>query len=154
MKFLRRSESGQQVRRIAALGADFFADCIRAFAGPQRDAALVLDERGKVLYCNPEGASIFGHAPDQLVGRPLSNFVLNSELNAWSPAGNLAYAKFAGKRNQWREYCVLDAHGRGARVEMLLDTMVVELQPLLLLWLRRPGQVRRTIERESQPSVH
>ena len=138
MKFMRRAVADRPVQRIAELGNDFYADCVQAFAGPQRDAALVLDERGKVLYCNRAGASIFGHAPDTLHGRDISDFVLNLNLNAWSPGQNLAYARFAGTRNHWREYCVLDAEGHGSRVEMLLDLMMVELRPLLLVWLRRP----------------
>ena len=92
-----------------------------------------------MLFCNREGALIFGHAPDALHGRDISDFVLNLNLNAWSPGQNLAYARFAGTRNHWREYCVLDAEGHGSRVEMLIDLMMVELRPVLLVWLRRPG---------------
>jgi PAS domain S-box-containing protein len=129
-----------------ALDADFFDDCIRALSGPYRDAAMVLDETGRVLYCNPEGAALFGQGTEQLTGRQLSDFVLNSELDPWSPEKNMAYARFAGKRNQWREYCVLDSCGCGSRLEILLDEMTVELHQLMLLWVRRPAQPARVAD--------
>ena len=141
MRFLHRIVN-KPARRLA-LEADFFDDCIRAFSGPYRDAAMVLDETGRVLFCNREGAALFGQGTDYLIGRQLSDFVLNSELDPYSPDKNMAYARFAGKREQWREYCVIDHTGHGVRLEMLLDEMTVDLHQLMLLWVRRPGHSAR-----------
>lgn len=136
--------------RALALEAGFFDDCIQALSGPYRDAAMVLDETGRILFCNREGAALFGQGTDHITGRQLSDFVLNSELDPYAPDKNIAYARFAGKREQWREYCVLDHAGHGARLEMLLDEMTVDLHQLMLLWVRRPGQPARKVAHSSE----
>ncbi len=71
---------------------------------------------------------------------------LASTTHAMHVEKNMAYARFAGKRNQWREYCVLDSCGCGSRLEILLDEMTVELHQLMLLWVRRPAQPARVAD--------
>lgn len=118
----------------------FFQDCLAALGGAKEDAAMVLNDRGEVLFCNSKGATIFNSPPDRLTGKHLSDFVLNMRLNVWTPGSNVAYAAYTGRRNQWREYCALDPSGRGLPVELLLDVLVVNLRYLILLWARAPAQ--------------
>lgn len=122
------------------LSDQFYHDCLAALGGAGQDAAMVLDDRGQVLFCNDKGATLFNRAPDKVEGKHLSEFVLNIRLNAWTPGSNVAYATFTGRRNQWREYCVLDSTGQGFSVELLLDVLVVNLRYLILLWVRTPAR--------------
>jgi PAS domain-containing protein len=139
----------QKIHEIGTQLSDrFYHDCLKALGGAGEDAAMVLDDRGHVLFCNGEGATVFNSTPDNLAGKHLSEFVLNIRLNAWTPGSNVAYATFTGRRNQWREYCVLDPTGQGFPVELLLDVLVVNLRYLILLWVRTPA--RRAGSREPQ----
>ena len=128
------------------LSDKFYRDCLTALGGSRAEAAMVLDDRGQVLFCNGEGATAFNSTPCKLEGKHLSEFVLNIRLNAWAPGSNVAYATFTGRRNQWREYCVLDSKGQGLPIELLLDVLVVNLRYLILLWVRTPA--RRTRSKE------
>ena len=118
----------------------FYQECLTTLGGAAENSAMVLDDRGEVLFCNDEAAMIFNSTPEDLAGRHLNEFVLNIRLNAWSPASNVAYAAFSGSRNQWREYCVLDSHGEGFPVELELDVLTVNLRSLILLWVRTPAR--------------
>lgn len=131
---LKKRETG-----AAQLTGKFYQDCLAALGDGGKDAAMVLDDHGHVLFCNREGATIFDGTPDKLAGKHLSEFVVNIRLNAWAPGGNVAYATYIGRRNQWREYCVLDSTGRSFPVELLLDVLIVNLRYLILLWVRTPA---------------
>jgi len=122
----------------AHLSDQFYQDCLAALGGAREDAAMVLDDHGEVLFCNGTGAMIFSSTPEQLTGKHVSEFVLDARLNAGTPGSNVAYAAYTGRRNQWREYCVLDPAGRSFPVELLLDVLVVKLRYLILLWVRTP----------------
>lgn len=142
-------ENSKKQQPGAQLSNQFYQDCLAALGGAGEDAAMVLDDRGEVLFCNDEGATIFGSTPDKVAGRHLSEFVPNIRLNAWTPGNNVAYAAFSGRRNQWREYCVLDAKGQGFPVELLLDVLVVNLRYLILLWVRTPAKQTGSAKRSA-----
>lgn len=116
----------------------FYVDCLAALEGESGDASMVLDERGHVVFCNSEGATIFGVEPEELMGRHIEKFIPDTHLRMWTPGNNVAYAAYTGKRSQWRKYCVLDARGWSFPVELLLDVLVVNLRYLILLWIRMP----------------
>ncbi|MFY9327343.1 MAG: PAS domain-containing protein [Georgfuchsia sp.] len=145
-------ESSNKQGSKTQLSDRFYHDCLRALGGRTADAAMVLDDCGQVLYCNGEGAKILDSTPDTVAGKHIGEFVLNMRLNAWTPGSNVAYATFTGRRNQWREYCVLDSNGRGFPVELLLDVLVVNLRYLILLWVRKPARqaCARTMPTEQQ----
>lgn len=131
-------ESSSKQGTEAQLSDRFYHDCLKALGGMEEEAAMVLDDRGEVLFCNSNGAKILNSTPNMIAGKHISEFVLNMRLNAWTPGSNVAYATFTGRRNQWREYCILDSNRRGFPVELLLDVLVVNLRYLILLWVRQP----------------
>ena len=131
----------------------FYHDCLKALGGKGDDAAMVLDDRGEVLFCNGAGAKILDATSDSIAGKHIGEFVLNMRLNAWTPGSNVAYATFTGRRNQWREYCVLDSNGRGFPVELLLDVLVVNLRYLILLWVRKPARQACARERPTEQQL-
>lgn len=128
------------------LSDQFYHDCLKALGGAREDAAMVLDDCGAVLFCNGEGATILDSTPEKLTGKHLSEFVHNIRLNAWTPGSNVAYASYTGRRNQWREYCVLGSMGQGISVELLLDVLVVNLRYLILLRVRTPARLAESRE--------
>lgn len=141
---LKAQETGIQ------LSSQFYQGCLAALGGAGEDAAMVLDDRGEVLFCNKEGAAIFGSSPAKLLGKHLSKFVLNIRLNAATPGSNVAYASFTGRRNQWREHCILDSTGRVYSLELLLNVLVVNLRYLILLWIRTPARLAGSRERPAE----
>lgn len=127
----------------------FYRDYLAALGGGEDFAAMVLDDRGEVLFCGSEEASILGIAPGELVGMHLSEIVPGIRLSAWSPGSNVAYASFIGRRNQWREYSVLGPTGQTHSLELLLDVVVVNLRYLILLWVRMPASRDGSMERSN-----
>lgn len=123
----------------AQLSPAFYQDCLRTQERAADGAAMVLNVRGEVLYCSEEAAEIFGNAPDQLEGKPLGEFVLNTRLRRRTPGSNVAYATFSGRRNEWRECSILDGDGRGLTMELLLDVVAANPGYLILLWIRPPS---------------
>ncbi len=128
-----RRETGAQ------LSPAFYQDCLRTHERAADGAAMVLNVRGEVLYCTEAAAEIFGNAPDQLEGRPLSEFVLNARLRRRTPGSNVAYATFSGRRGEWRECSILDGWGRNVTMELLLDVLAANPGYLILLWIRPPA---------------
>ena len=122
----------------APLSRAFYQDCLRTHERPADAAGMVLNVRGEVLYCSEAAAEIFGNAPEQLEGKPLSEFVLNTRLRRRTPGSNVAYATFSGRRNEWRECCIFDGRGLSVAMELLLDVLAANLGYLILLWIRPP----------------
>lgn len=132
-------------------GSDrFYLDCLKALSGVGEEAALVLDDSGQVLFCNDAGAAIFGRLPEGLAGKHISEFVPDTRLSTLSPGSNVAYAAYTGRRNQWREFCVLDATGHSFPVELLFDVLVVDLRYLIMLWVRMPARRAGFMEASSE----
>ncbi|MFC4550202.1 MULTISPECIES: PAS domain-containing protein [Halorussus] len=50
---------------------DFFRRLVRQ----STDAVVTVDEEGRIVYANPAVESVFGHAPSDLVGRPLTRLM-------------------------------------------------------------------------------
>lgn len=117
----------------------FYQDCLATFGSADEDATMVLDDYGKVLFCNPEAANIFGDELDDLLARHIKDFIPDVPLNPKAPGSNVANAAHAGGRNQWREYCVFNSRKETFPVELLLDVLVVDLRYLILLWVRIPA---------------
>lgn len=130
-------ESSNQRETSLQLSDRFYQDCLNALGSKGEDAAMVLNDRGEVIFCNLQGAKILNRSPDIITGKHISEMVLNTRLNALTPGSNVAYASFAGRRNQWREYSVLESNGESYPVELLMDVLVVDLQYLILLWARK-----------------
>src|SRR6185369_3564574 len=50
-----------------------------AVVGSAPDTILTLDADGTIQFVNPATARQFGYSPDELIGRPLSSFLLNAQ---------------------------------------------------------------------------
>src|ERR1017187_9741649 len=85
------------------LSDSFYHDCLKGLGGAGEDAAMVLDDRGEVLFCNSAGATFLESKPDKLNGKHIREFVPNLRLGALTPGSNIAYATFTGRRNEWRQ---------------------------------------------------
>ena len=72
-------------------------DRFEALAQSAPDAILTIDDRGIILSANPATERIFGHAPGELVGRPLT-VLIPERMRAAHDAGVARYLR-TGKRN-------------------------------------------------------
>ena len=66
------SDSGPRAGRPGdRLEDDFFRRLVRQ----STDAVVTVDDEGRIVYANPAVESVFGHAPSDLVGRPLTRLM-------------------------------------------------------------------------------
>jgi hypothetical protein len=139
MKANRGGEDAASQHDEASDDLRLFQHCIAALGGSSDIAALVLDDRGRVVFCNAEASAMFGQFPRDLLGKGVHEFIRDIRLNQAAPASNVAYAAHMGRNNRWQPYDILDAQGKASEVELMLDVAVVDLHYLILLWARRPS---------------
>lgn len=136
-------ESGSYVARLlkhgpeAEVSKQFYKHCVVALHAPNK-AAMVLDDCGKVLYCNDEASDLLNHQANDLIGLRMRDLVPELPLDAEAPESNVARVTNAGGKNRWLKYCILDATGASSSVEFMLDVLVVNLRHLILLGIRAP----------------
>ena len=98
-----------------------------ALASSAPDAILTIDEGSVILSANPATERIFGYAPEEIVGRPLTTLV-PERLRAAHDAGIARYLR-SGRRNiPWTgiELPALTKDGREIPVEISFGEFVEE----------------------------
>lgn len=76
------------------------------------DAAIVIDERGTILFANPAVYTVFGHAPERLLGENLT--VLQPErLRPAHVEGLRRYVATGERKLDWRAASALGLHRDG-----------------------------------------
>ena len=117
----------------------FYQDCLATLGGSSKDAAMVLDDSGKVLFCSQQAVNILGNEIDDLLDRSIKEFIPDVPFNPNAPGSNVVNAAYAGRKNQWREYFIFNNVGKKPfSVELLFDALEVDLHYLILLWVRIP----------------
>ena len=136
-------EHGRQVESLK--GRDFarilpneaYEDCLAALGSPRQEAVMLLNDRGRILFCNPEWESVGRCSADDIVGGNVRDFIPGLRLNPAAPGSNVAHATYSGRRNQWSRHDVLDGQGHRHDVELLLDVLMVDLNYLIVLRARK-----------------
>lgn len=117
----------------------FYQSCLARLGDTGENPAMVLDDTGKVLFCSQQAVDILGNGIDDLLERPIKDFIPAVPFNPNAPGSNIVNAAYAGRQNQWREYCIFNNSGKGTfSVELLFDALEVDLHYLILLWVRIP----------------
>ncbi|MES2237776.1 MAG: hypothetical protein V4500_08515 [Pseudomonadota bacterium] len=119
--------------------SQFYQNCLARLGDTGKSPAMVLDDTGKVLFCSQQAADILGNGIDDLLERPVKDFIPAVPFNPNAPGSNIVNAAYAGRQNQWREYGIFNNYGkRTFSVELLFDALEVDLHYLILLWVRIP----------------
>lgn len=119
----------------ASVSDDFYRDCIAALGCNGQEAALVLDDRGNVLFCSRECADLLSCDAEDILGRHITTFFPTLSLSAHAPGCNVATAAHWGRHNRWLP-CSASPECHGIDVELRLDTVLAGYRHLILAWVR------------------
>lgn len=100
--------------------------------------AIVLDGRGIIVRCSDAAVQMFGGAPQDLEGGPISIFVTNLLSSDASPSYNARHVDYLSKSGDWRRFQAVDVHGRRFPVDIAMSRMAAEGHQFLVLNLRVP----------------
>ncbi len=132
--------------------SQFYQNCLARFGDTGKNPAMVLDDTGKVLFCSQQAADILGNEINDLLERPIKDYVPDMPFNSNAPGSNVVNAAYAGRQNQWREYGIFNNSGKETfSVELLFDVFEVDIRYLILLWVRIPAArfMRKNTDRHS-----
>ena len=122
--------------------SQFYQNCLARFGDTGKNPAMVLDDTGKVLFCSQQAADILGNEIDDLLEQSIKNFIPDTPFNPNAPGNNVVNAAYAGRQNQWREYCIFNnSRKKTFSVELLFDACEVDIHYLILLWVRIPTAI-------------
>lgn len=123
---------------LSGLSDRLYRECIAALGSHGDEAAFVLDDHGKVVFCNRECADVLRRDAGEIVGRHIKSFIPAIPLHARRPGNNVATASHWGRHNRWQPCRALNPNGDDVRVELRLDVVVAGYRYLILAWAR-PG---------------
>ncbi|MGA7615051.1 MAG: PAS domain S-box protein [Thermoanaerobaculia bacterium] len=89
----------------------------RLITGAASDAILTIDQSGCIVFANPAAGSLFGYAPDELVGRDL-NVLVPEEYRSRDTTGLQRYIETGEKRMSWERIRFPGLRRDGTRMEM------------------------------------
>ncbi|MDQ3159676.1 MAG: EAL domain-containing protein, partial [Pseudomonadota bacterium] len=109
------------------------------------DAVVILDEANMIRYANPSIQRVFGHAPEQVVDRPLA--ILQPEHLRQAHVHSMGrYIETGDKRLDWRaiETLALHADGKHFPVEISFSEFTLGQQRLFVGFIRDITARKRT----------
>jgi PAS domain S-box-containing protein len=89
----------------------------RVLVETTREAVILVDERGTILFVNAVVERLFGYSPDELVGQPLSTLI-TEELRAAHEAGFARYQATGRRRIPWDGVELPGLHRSGRQVPL------------------------------------
>ncbi len=101
------------------------------------DAVVILDEASILLYANPSTQRVFGHAPEQLIGRPLAT-LQPEHLRERHVRGLQRYIDTGTKRADWRAAQAVGLHADGTHfpIEISFAEFVLDQQRVFVGFIR------------------
>ncbi|HUR97908.1 MAG TPA: PAS domain S-box protein, partial [Pyrinomonadaceae bacterium] len=103
--------NGIQRKRIETALSDS-EERYRLVAETATDAIITIDEKSTMLFVNPAASRIFGHEPDQMVGKSLT-MLMPDHLRGQHSAGQERYIRTGKKHLQWDHVEVPGLHAAG-----------------------------------------
>lgn len=87
----------------------------------EREAALIVDVRGRIIGCSATAAALLGQTPDALFNQPVKNVLPNLPMSESTQGYNLAYAITQGARGDWADHYVQASKGDRFPLKVLLS---------------------------------
>ncbi len=108
-----------------------------SMASGDESGTILLDGLGRILSCGEPVERIFGARQIELMGRPISEFIVGLLLEGRSPSYDARYLAHLCNQDGWREFGARNVAGLGFKVELNLSRMVAQSQEIFLLNVRR-----------------
>jgi len=135
-------------------------DRYRQILETTNDVVLLIDHSDRILYVNGAVRTVFGHAPEALLGQPLAQ-LQPERLRAAHAAGVKRYLQSGIRRIDWHATQAVGLHreGREFPVEIAFEELKIGGEPLFTAFIRditerrKAEQLRDSLEtqlRESQ----
>jgi hypothetical protein len=102
----------------------------------EREAALIVDVRGRIIGCSTTAAALLGQTPDTLFNQPVKNVLPNLPFSEGTQGYNLAYAITQGARADWTEHYAQASNGDRFPLKVLLSCRKVSTDFTFELQLR------------------
>lgn len=117
----RTHELQETLERLSASEQQF-----RSLASSAGAAIVTADPQGRITFMNATGETMFGYAPDELVGRPISDLMPAEDGAAIEKrAGRLLKAADSGSNDRTMEFLARRKDGTEFPVELSLASWVV-----------------------------
>jgi PAS domain S-box-containing protein len=114
------------------------------------DAVVIVNDSGRIVLFNAQAASLFGHAPEHMIGLPVEN-LMPERLRAQHLPQRSGYLQAPRRRPMGRDLELLGLHadGREFPVEISLSPLEVEGRRMAISAIRDISD-RKRIERALQ----
>lgn len=108
-----------------------------------REAALVLDNEGRVTDANEAAATLLGYHAAALEGLAVNQLIPDLPLSITTPGYNLAYAAFHAAATHWPAHTALTAKGDFLPIELTFACVRVHGIRVIALTLRPRADAAR-----------
>ena len=111
------------------------------------DAVISIDEGGRIILANPATKRIFGHNPEDLIGRPLT-VLMPQAMRALHETGYQRYLETGTRRLNWQgtEMSALRANGKEFPAEISFGEMTADGGKIFTGFIRDLSEKKRSEE--------
>ena len=111
------------------------------------DAVVSIDQGGTIILANPATKRIFGHNPEELIGKPLTVLMPGAMRNLHQ-AGYKRYLETGARHLNWQgtQMTALRANGDQFPVEVSFGEMTVDQQRIFTGFIRDTSEKKRSEE--------
>jgi PAS domain S-box-containing protein len=111
------------------------------------DVVVSIDENGKIILANPATNRIFGHAPEELIGKPLT-VLMPKAMRGLHEAGFKRYLETGARQLNWQgtEMTAMRADGEEFSVEVSFGEMTTDQGKLFTGFIRDISEKKRAEE--------
>jgi len=106
------------------------------FCRRERDATVTVDIHGRITDHSMAGAQLLGCQVENLMGKPLSQFLDQLPFGDNTPGYNLAYAVFHGAGGRWQRHSVAKPGGLVSGVDVALSSVMLNGSRAIQLTLK------------------
>jgi len=81
------------------------------------DAIVSIDEASTILFANPAASALFGYAPDEMIGKPLS-MLMPERMRARHFAGVKRHSETGVRSLDWHSIELPGLHSSGREIDL------------------------------------
>lgn len=102
----------------------------------ERNATVTVDAYGRITDYSLAGAQLLGCPVENLMGKPLSQFLEQLPFGQNTPGYNLAYAVFHGAGGRWQRHTAATPDGQVVGVDVALSSVMMDGNRAIKLTLK------------------